>query len=445
MFEKLLLCLLVGIISVSAHAQGKLVKDMVKVSKETSVVSKQAAKKVADIAASTIISASSMVGREALLLHPSVVGTKPYLIKTQRFEAVDRFLSKKIVARFEDFDWLVRPMDGFFVKFQPGQINVEREVLRLGQEYGTSRKFKGYFLADFMRVKALTSREVTDGTDLSAALKTAVEQAQAQRSGFLALAIEGNANRPKDVLLYDANTKNWISLNQSKAAYIRSVKLQELRKLFRDNNRYWGDLLERQGVVIRPDNYDVPNRLSVSLDGVNWQEMDAGSQLGEDLWNAWNEGFFIQYDRHSRKARFALSQDEVFFSSFENAVVYRDAKAAGMSVIESKDGNVVFLLTNTQFPNMFTRLKNDKLLSLSKVELKTGEDAVMSPVEFMKELREISLAALEKDPSRRLIFLPEAAVKGDFFDVEDCVLYLSKDGSVALPELAEVELLEKKK
>lgn len=431
MYGKFILCLLVGVLTVSSQARGNVLRGIGKQGK-AAVSADRSLKKVVS---------SSRIAREGLRLHPSSVGIGNYAQKVRRFQTLDKLRLTPIVERIGAARWVRPPLDGFTVGFTANKMDVAREAAHLEQLFGKSAKFKGVFCATFEEVRALSFQAVQDGTDAAAALENAAAEGGRLRDGFLTVAIAGNSFRPKDVLIYSPQSKSWISLNQSKARYL-AQDLLALRQSFRSENKYWAECLDRQGVVIRPDNYAVPHIVRVSLDGVTWQEFDISSQTGSDLWKAWNEGFYIAYDRHSHTARFALSKESAGFSSFDNLIAARAAKEANITVLEDMNGNLVYLFNGADYPNMSVRLESGELASMSMARLTAGKDFPMPPVEFIKQLQELSLSLLTKDPSRRMIFLEDTASKGDFYDVEDCVLYLSKDGSFSLPGLDDVQFLE---
>lgn len=96
-----------------------------------------------------------------------------------------------------------------------------------------------------------------------------------------------------------------------------------MQQEFKDQNAYWAWQLGQQGVIIRPNSYDYPTSIRISSDGVNWQEVRLNTQLGDALWMAWNEGFYISYDRHAHTARFAASKEAPQFSTVEEVLAWR--------------------------------------------------------------------------------------------------------------------------
>lgn len=334
MYRKFLLFILLGV-CVSANAQ------------KLSVI-KQAGGSMAKLpemvlsrqwALSQVRIPSVQLGREALRLHVSSVGVDNYAQKARRFAwASSLALPDGLINRLSGAHWIVPPFPGYVVSLKDlSGFSPTQQALVLNSAYGVGTKYCGVFVSTFEEVRALSFRPVKDGKEALRALQSARRQAAEKKKGFLAVAIEGNANRPKDILIWTPTQNSWLSWNYSKAVVLRKEH-EVFRLQFKDQHAYWAWQLENQGIVVRPNSYDEPSSVRVSQDGINWQEFGLDTRLGAALWNAWKDGLYISYNRHSRTASFALDKDAPFFSSPELVKLWKESLAAGIMMQETAEG-----------------------------------------------------------------------------------------------------------
>ncbi len=264
------------------------------------------------------------LGKEALRLHFSSVGMGDYASSARRYEQVFRARSSgQLLESLKVSSLGIAPLPGYIYEAHSlASFDPAKEAVILDGVYGPKTQYKGVFVSTFEELRALSYRPVQAGTDALSSLNEAKQASAKLKFGFLALVIKGNAYRPKDVLIWNPGENSWISWNYSKASALR-LHRETMQKEFKDQNAYWSRQLEKQGVVIRPDVYDTPSSIRISADGVNWQEYGLDSELGAELWQAWNEGFYISYDRHAHKARFALTKQDPLFSTLEDVFLWQ--------------------------------------------------------------------------------------------------------------------------
>lgn len=417
MYGKLLLLILFGI-SVSAGAQGVSMTGKV----TRSVVKASCAATEKALFASRVRVPNLQLGREALRLHVSGVGVGDYAKKANRFSVASSLIpAASLLNKLQARNWVVKPLPGYvFSVKELSSFNPAKQAALLDKVYSSDAKYRGLFVPTFEELRALSYRPVEDGVDAASALQSARTQAAEGKTGFLALVLAGNAFRPKDVLVWDSAEKNWLSWNYSKAAVLRKEH-ETLRAEFLDQNAYWSWQLDTQGVVVRPDSYDEPASIRVSVDGINWQELKLDSPTGAAIWEAWGQKLYISYDRHTHKARFALHKDAPLFSSPESVFLWKEAADMGVRMTESAAGEPVLILDGMLYPNLYSYGADGKGQLQPGVRLKVNEFSRMEPLYFMGELQRISLEELHSDPSVKVVFLEEKAYSGEFNDVRECV------------------------
>lgn len=276
--------------------------------------------------------ANLQVGKEALRLHVSSVGAGNYCPKVRRFELASSFIpAGKVLKRLENYNWLIPPMTGYISSAKAlSSFSPVKEASLLDAAFGPQPQYQGIFVSTFEELRSLSFQPVANAAGALAALQAAHSLAAVNPAGFLAVLVKGNAYRPKDLLLWDPVEAHWISWNYSKSAVLRQNR-EEMGQSFKDQNVYWSWQLAKQGVIIRPDSYDYPVSVRISPDGINWQEVKLNTPLGDSLWQAWNEGFYISYDRHTHTALFAYDKEAPLFSSVEE--VFAWMKRAGAEQI----------------------------------------------------------------------------------------------------------------
>lgn len=173
---------------------------------------------------------------------------------------------------------------------------------------------------------------------------------------YLYLAVFGkNESRLKDILIFDLDNNRWISLNKSKGKALAKYRSELLGEVPSQPEDILEEL-ERQGIAF--GDY-VPYAeethgpfITFTLDGVVWRNMRDTEQggLAQDMWNAYLDGFYIQYLPHEHKARYALSKDEPLLDSVEEVELYSQAKEAGLEV-EVVDYHPILKFGNV--PNLF--------------------------------------------------------------------------------------------
>ncbi len=444
MYGKLFLLLLLGMCGASSlRAQGNVMKSLFKTSSAVEASARQAGKQVARMAskhsaAKLAVVPSLAVGAEALRVQVSPVGLGKYRQNVRNYNLV----SKVVPVQVPENRWLQKPLDGYISSFKTIHFDAAEQESKLLAIYGKDKHFQGVFVGFFEDLRQHSYGPVKKPETLASALKTALEQGEKKRAGFLALLVDGNAFRPKDILIWNNTSNTWISYNKSKAEVLRHNYKERLARV-EEENKYWAGLLQEQGLVVRPDNYDSPKSIRVSQDMVTWQELPLDSQAGQEIWDAWNEGLYITYERHSHTARFAENKDAlVSYSSLEHLFYARAAVDAGFVMQEKPSGEIVFAMDGKNFPNLFVYGNDGKLEAVKYEPFTVGASFPEHPVSFLKDLREISQTVYASDSARRIIFLKDVAEKGAFYDAEDCVKYLSRDGHLSLPDLEELKSVE---
>lgn len=373
---------------------------------------------------------SISLGLEALRVHPSAVGMGDYPRQAARFNTLSAIVpSKSLLSVLQDHHFITKPVQGYITSAtQLKGFSVTKEAEKLRLVYGKDTKMSGRFLSTFEELRSLSFVAVKDSRDIFSALAAAFLQSVEKQTGFLTLAVEGSALRPKDVLVWNPQTQNWISLNKSKAAVLKT-DYRHMKDAFKEENVYWAMLMEEQGVVVRPDNYDNPSSVFISTDGLNWQRFGLDSPAGAELWKAWNESLYIAYDRHARRARFGLSKESPLFSSVDNVYMWVSAQQAGIEMSESFDGRAVLKLSAQDAPNVWMFREDGALEDIPGAFLTVGQDFPVNPVEFMGQLRAMSAGL--KHPADKLIFLQKKAESGKFDSVRDCVEEIPFGGLIA--------------
>ena len=346
------------------------------------------------------------LGLEALCLGVSCIGMDDYAKKARRFSVASSWVqSPALLNKLQARQWVVKPFPGYIFSVKEiSSFNVAEQAELLNKIYGAEAKYQGVFVPTFEELRSLSFRPVEDGVDAASALLSAKIQAANGKTGFLALSVKGNSYRPKDVLVWDAAQQNWLSWNQSKAAVLRKEH-EALRMKFKDENAYWAWQLENQGIIVRPDSYNEPTSIRVSVDGVNWQQLELNSPTAEELWDAWSQNMYISYDRHAHTARFAVDKDAPLFSSPEVALLWKDATNIGVRMTESSKGEPVLSLDDMMCPNLYSYGADGQLNTVPGVELKVNEFLWKDPIRFMEDLQKIALEELKAHPSAKLIFL----------------------------------------
>ncbi|MDD7579119.1 MAG: hypothetical protein PUK24_06215 [Elusimicrobia bacterium] len=417
MYGKLLLLILFGI-GVSAGAQGGSMTGKV----TRSVVKASGVATERTLLATRVRVPNLQLGREALRLHVSNVGVGDYAKKANRFSLASSLVpSTSFLDKLQAHHWVVKPLPGYICSVKElSSFSPAKQAELLNKVYGFDTKYRGVFASTFEDLRALAYRPVEGGVDALSALQSVRIQATEGKTGFLALAIEGNSYRPKDILVWDIAEKRWLSWNYSKSAVLRKEH-EALRAEFMDQNAYWAWQLDTQGVVVRPDSYDEPTSIRISVDGVNWQEFKLDTLTGLSIWEAWIQKLYISYDRHTHKARFALHKDAPLFSSPESVFLWQDAADMGVRMTESAVGEPILILDGLLHPNLYSYGADGKVQSVPGVRLKVNEFFRMDPLSFMRELQKISREALQANPSAKLVFLEKKARSGEFTDVRECV------------------------
>lgn len=417
MYGKLLLLILFGI-SVSAGAQGVPMAGKV----TRSVVKASGAATEKALLATRVRVPNLQLGREALRLHVSSVGVGDYAKKANRFSVASSLIpSASLLNKLQARNWVVKPLPGYISSDKElSSFSPAKQAELLNKVYGFDAKYQGVFASTFEDLRALSYRPVEGGVDALSALQSARIQAADGKTGFLALAIKGNSFRPKDILVWDIAEKRWLSWNYSKAAVLRKEH-EALRAEFIDQNAYWAWQMDNQGVVVRPDSYDEPTSIRVSVDGVNWQEFKLDTLTGSAIWEAWCQKLYISYDRHTHKARFALHKDAPLFSAPESVFLWKDAADMGVRMTESVAGEPVLILDGMLYPNLYSYGADGKVQAFPGVLFKVSEFFRMDPLSFVRELQKISREVLQANPSAKLVFLEKKALSGEFTDVRECV------------------------
>lgn len=174
-----------------------------------------------------------------------------------------------------------------------------------------------------------------------------------------------NENRLKDILIFDLENNRWVSLNKSKGYAIAKYRKELLKEVPCQPEDILEEL-ERQGISFgsyAPGAEEAHGPfITFTMDGVVWRNMRYSEQggLAQDMWNAFLDGFYIQYLPHEHKARYALSKEYPLSDSMEEAKLKLVPKAreAGLEV-EVVDNNLI--LNFCDVPNLFIRTEEGNI------------------------------------------------------------------------------------
>jgi len=196
--------------------------------------------------------------------------------------------------------------------------------------YGPEASYEGYFLTTLDEVFSLVNQPVLQPVSASRALDDALMQAFAKKNGFLVIKVGGNEIRPKDVLLIDLFSKQFISLRQTqKSLWAERSTLEHSTPEIEP-----GYFVNFQGVpsgvldhrstsgIILGVNYIAPKAVKtlplparvekpgmkpavalnenftvmISHDGKKWAVFSMDSKEGKEIFQAFNKGYYIYFE-----------------------------------------------------------------------------------------------------------------------------------------------------
>lgn len=319
--------------------------------------------------------------------------------------------------------FFIKPFDGYIVDFRKIDTeSIKASIPILEKVFGRNRKYEGRFVLSLNEVIASSYVAVKDGTYIiSTALECAFDEGDDKQSGFFVLIADGNQYRPKDILIWDASVSRWISFNHSKAKILRYNKDRMVSDFLR-NNDYWAYLYNKQGVVVRPNNYEAPGSINLTTDCANWYKfpLDSDRDIGFDIWGAWNRGLRIVYDRHAHIARFYSEKLSTWFQRFSNLVYAEKIAGMGYSFAELPSYEFVIYVNKDDFPNLYIQDNKgcDKRFECMKIN-----DYFRGDVrEFLSQLKQIVQEYHAANAEKRLLFLQSEVLGGTFYDARDCLM-----------------------
>lgn len=284
----------------------------------------------------------------------------------------------------KDYIGLIRPAD---LKM----LSPDKWAAPLTERYGT-KKFAGYFVSRLNEAENLSGLRVATPVSAEQALQQAIRMSRNYGEGYLVVTVEGNQFRPRDLLIMDINNGRWLSVNKSKGKALAQYHAQfvEYRaELEASPTHKWNPFsLEAKGSMLIPiENWDYPATMSITTDGVVWHHMPLESQAAQDMDDAYDEGYFIDYFPHEHKARFATERGAPLFESLDEVDAYRDGLEAGLEV-EVKDYHPILRFKKEFVPNILLEV-NDKWVSAGG-EVVGNIPSTASDVEFAKDVMKLS-------------------------------------------------------
>lgn len=282
----------------------------------------------------------------------------------------------------KDYIGLIRPAD---LK----TLSLDRWAAPLTERYGT-KKFAGYFVSRLNEAENLSGMVVATPVSAEQALQQAIRMSRDFKEGYLVVTVEGNQFRPRDLLIMDVNNGRWLSANKSKSkalalyhAQFAEYSAQEEASPITRGNAF---SLQAKGVVIKP-NESWTATMQVTTDGIVWYRIPLESQAAQDMDDAYDEGYFIDYFPHEHKARFATERGAPLFESLDEVDVYRDGLEAGLEV-EVKDYHPILRFKKEFVPNILLEV-NDKWVPAGG-EVVGNIPSTASDVEFAKDVMKLS-------------------------------------------------------
>lgn len=221
---------------------------------------------------------SEAIGRESFKLNPSPIGTDDYAKRARRYVELAKISPEFLFNTFSKR--LTKPFDCYITNFVRIDIHkLSESVPTLIKEFGTRRLYSAAFLKTFDNVRRLSYNRVMNACRVRETLEQTIAQGLCIRSGFLAISVEGNQYRPKDILLWNHLEGKWTSFNRSRTE-ILSVHKKEMLQNFVEVNDYWAHCLETIGAVVRPNQYEDANFIRVTSDGLIWYEYTLTETIG---------------------------------------------------------------------------------------------------------------------------------------------------------------------
>ena len=211
-------------------------------------------------------------------------------------------------------------------------ISVSDWAEPLKQRYGDN-KFAGYFFPHLRQATVASGVAVTNPLSAEDALQQALQESQWYSSGYLAIAVQGNQYRPKDVLVMDLSNRRWLSINQSKGKALSRYYDELLKETIIHGSPIddvglfvgLGYIFEDNPVtMLLTDNNLV--RRAVDINTAPGQDLLAIASAEEDL------PYFLAYSPHEHKVRYAMDKDAPLLDSMDEVDVYRDGLEAGLEV-----------------------------------------------------------------------------------------------------------------
>lgn len=152
-------------------------------------------------------------------------------------------------------------------------------------------------------------------TNLAGAFQKILHYAFLTEEGYTVLEVQHNNTR--DLLLMDLQQQAWVSIQQSRQA----VATQCYNQLREQTAHVPNDVLQdmaRQGVYIQWEDRYEPAIINITTDGILWDPMDAEvGTHGAEIWDAWCNEMYIQYDPQQHKAQFAVKKGAQLFNSLK--------------------------------------------------------------------------------------------------------------------------------
>lgn len=373
---------------------------------------------------------SETIGRQALSLNPSTVGALDYAMRARRYARFAKFVPEWLMCKLPR-KYFTKPFDGYIVDFRRIDTNaIKATIPMLESTFDPDCEYEGRLVHSFTKVNDMSFHAAPNPTNLQKALENAIDEGDKWRSGFLVLVAEGNQYRPKDILIWNSSSAKWISLNHSKGNFLKP-RIVECRNKFIEDNSYWASLLNKQGVVVRPDCYDDPLSIRISKDGVIWYEFpcrtsddDSINHIGEDIWVAWNNDIRIDYNRHTHIVRFYSELLSKWFLSYDAMVVAENFVSAGYTITIISSTEYIVHVNKDEYPSLY--IQDNKGCHDRFECLKVNEHFRGDVQAFLQQLKGLVQDYHATNPDKTLLFLQSEVLAGAFYDARDCLM--TEDG-----------------
>ena len=281
------------------------------------------------------------------------------------------------------------------------KIDIKEWSSALVKRYGEGR-FEGYVIKDLSYIDMMTGEPLLQARTAEEALRKGVERAAWAQEGYFVVAVKGNANRLKDVLVMDYDGRRWVSLNKSKGGAIARNYVEFSKQALKERAEA-SYPLEQQGMWIDfVGEQGEGSMIRFTTDGLVWRNLSADEGLGAEIEEAWNGNYYIRYYPHEHKALYAGGKEGPFFTSVEEARVSILAMLEGFETIEVNNHPVVKFAPDSM-PNVFLQTE-EGLIPVANQAITLDVYSQRDVIDLGLDLRKISDDLAKTAPEKKIIF-----------------------------------------